>query len=480
MSIDSMKRQILAFDKSGEFQEMEKLCRKLLKKKPRHFDVLQLLGLALHKQGKQQEAIAFLKKALTKNASSAAVHNNLGYAYVENGNYQDALTSLRKSIRLDSSQASAFNNLGIALFRIGKIEEAITAYEQAIKLDSQYHKAIDNLGGCLQQKGLLHEAIQEYLKANEINPLSTNEYVHLVQALAMSHITDDALYVAEAGLKVAITESIERLELLINFALICWLSGKLDQAKHAIIQSEFATLPAFNNSPNIHSLRAFRGYLDKLIQIRPVCPEIYEVEAEQAIFFVGDSHCLSPSETVIQYQGQFFRVLSTLIKGCKAWHLGRSESNQYKKSIELLFKALPAGSKIVVGMGEIDCRADEGILPAFLKKGLDYHTTIPGLVESYVQFTTILAKQYGHSLIFYGVPALNQQLHAGLDPEKATFLAEIIQIFNEELLLACQKTAREVLDVYGATKNKNNIFHMDQHHLHPKTLGVLFESHLLS
>jgi tetratricopeptide (TPR) repeat protein len=325
----------------------------------------------------------------------------------------------------------------------------------------------------------LHEAIQKYLKANEINPSSTSEYVHLVQALAMSHVTDDALYVAEAGLKVAISPSIERLELLINYAIICWLSGKYDQAKDAIVQSNFALLPAFNKSPNIHSLRAFYGYLEKLLQIRSESAAIYEGEAGQAMFFVGDSHCLSPSETILQFQGQSYRVLSTLIKGCKAWHLGRSESNQFKRSIELLFKALPPGSKIIVGMGEIDCRVDEGILPAFLKKGLDFHMTIPQLVYAYVRFMTTLANQYNHSLIFYGVPALSQELGVTLEPEKVSLLSEIIDIFNDELRHTCQKSGWKILDVYGATIN-NNMFHIDKYHLHPKTLGMVFQSHLLT
>lgn len=484
MNTKKTLQQILAFDANGQYQEMEEACRKLIKVKPKSFDGLQLLGLALAKQGRNTEAIPFFKKALQM-IPHADVYNNLGIAYQELGQYQEALDSFHRSITLAPDRSETFNNLGSALLRMKNYPEAKEAYEHAIKLNPEFRVALDNLGSCLKKMGLLQESITQHLKAHDLDPSSPLEYVHLFQSLALSHITDDALHVAQKGLEVTTTPSPERLELLIGIAIISWLSGQYDLTREALENSKFCSHGDFS-SPAIlkeynykKTLRSFRHYLLNLLTIRSDNPVLYQGETDEPIFFVGESHCLSPSETLVQYKERTYRVLSTFINGCKAWHLGQSEGNEFKKSLEILLKALPSQSKIVVGVGEIDCREDEGILPAFKNKGVDFHFSVPKIVEAYVAYATLLARQFSHTLIFYGVPALSEQRELTRAPEQRGLLREIIQLFNMELRQACNRNGWEFLDVFSATL-ANKTFHIDTHHLHPKTLGILFQSYLVA
>ncbi|MDO8948682.1 MAG: tetratricopeptide repeat protein [Desulfocapsaceae bacterium] len=480
----SQLQNIITLDKSETYTEMEKACRQLLKKLPSNFDALQLLGLGLVKQGRHKEAVRIFKKALKKNNSHAGTHINLGHAYNELGKYPEALLVLQKAIKLDPRKAVAYNNLGITLFHTKKYQESIDAYNHAIKLTPHYAQAINNLGVCFMEMGLLHEAIEQFLKANDLEPLLTSVYIQLFQALELSHIIDDALHVAQKGLEIISQPSWERLKLLMGIAIITWISGQIELSQKAINQSNFAASYTFPRSRDIEVQKTFRRYLEKLLQIRREQPQLYTGNPEHPLFFVGESHCLSPSETVIVYQKKEFRVLSTFIQGCKAWHLGQSERNKYKKSLEILFKSLPTKSKLVVGMGEIDCRLTEGIIPAYLEKGIDFHSSIPELVEKYVKFVSDVAKRHQHTLIFYGVPTAPKTATDSLAAEAGKLLQNVIRLFNKHLEDACNSRGWEILDVYGLTTGEdgepNSQFHIDSTHLHPNALAILFQSHLIA
>ena len=484
MNVYSQIQNIISLNQSENFPEMEKACRQLLKKMPNDFNALQFLGMGVFKQGRYEEAVRIFKKALKKNNRHAVTHLNLGHAYNELGKYPEALLALQKGIELDPRQAVAYNNLGITLFHLKKYQESIDAFKQAIKLTPHYAQAIDNLGVCFMETGLLHEAIEQFLKANDLEPLLASVYIHLLQALDLSHVTDDALHVAQKGLEVITRPSWERLKLLMGVALISWISGQIELAQEALNQSSFAASDTFPRTRDIETDNTFRRYLGKLLQIRREQPQLYTGNPEEPLFFVGESHCLSPSETVVIYREKELRVLSTFIQGCKAWHLGQSEGNKYKKSLEILFKSLPPKSRLVIGMGEIDCRLTEGIIPAYLKKGIDFHSSIPELVRKYVEFASDVAKKYQHTLIFYGVPAAPKTATDSLAAEARKLLQDVIRLFNKHLEDACNEKGWEMLDVHGLTTGEdgesNTRFHIDSTHLHPSALAILFQSHLIA
>lgn len=482
MNVQALLKRIASQTSKGDTQDVAALCHQVLKKEPKNFQAINYLGLALHNQKKHAEAVSIFKKALKINSQYSFVHNNLGCTYLELREYAEADLCFKRALRLSPDTPAYYANSGIALYQLRKYQEARLQCEHAIRLRPDFAQAMVYLGACLQHLGMLRESIEHHLTANDLDPHLSMVYVHLFNALSFSHITDDALQVAQAGLQVVATPSIEQLELLNGIAKIGWLSGQLDLARKAISESNTIPLDAVKKNTNFRNLIAYHKYLEKLLTLRDACPQLYAGEADKAMFFVGDSHCLSPSETMVVYGGVRCRILSTLIHGCKAFHLARPQNNVYKASLQVIMKALPPQSLVIIGFGEIDCRPDEGIFMADQEKGVDFRTSIPDFVERYVAFTETTAAQYHHRLIYYGVPASNPEIFANFPAEKTAMLKEIISLFNHELGQAARKRNREILDIYDLTSKSQALqdaeFHIDGFHLHPRTLGLLFEKHL--
>ena len=64
----------------------------------------------------------------------------------------------------------------------------------------------------------------------------------------------------------------------------------------------------------------------------------------------------------IHWSGTDYFCESRLIKGCMQWHFGNSSKNQYKNQFANILSALPRASKVLLTIGEIDCRLDNGII----------------------------------------------------------------------------------------------------------------------
>ena len=479
----SKTKQAADLFRSGKYAASEIMCRKILKKKSKNFFAMHLLGLNQGKQGKLKQAISTLESARAIKGADAELYSNLGNYYLEAGRVTDAIKSCKRSIQLEEMNASAYLNLGNALLTLNRLDESEQAYQQSLKVNPNNSHAIDNMGVCLTKQGRLLEGVNKFLQANELDPRLTSVYIHLFNTLMFMHNTEDAERIVGIGLDGGVLQPGEELELLIGKAKISWLTGQLSATRQAIDKSHNIHLK-HHTYHNVRNLRRYHHYLDLLLAEREQFSELYEGKPDKALFFVADSHCLSPSETVITYRNQLYRVLSALITGCKAWHLSLERPNEYKASLATLFKAIPNGTPVVLGVGEIDCRFDDGILPAYCNKGIDFRISIPSLVERYVDYSLEQANRNQHTLILYGVPAPAASALEKIDPHTAKLLCEIIQYFNEVLRTECALRELDFLDVYAATKNKwgqsNMEYHMDEIHMHPRILPVLFESFFIA
>jgi Flp pilus assembly protein TadD len=468
---------------SGQYAELEKVCNKLLKQKSNDFQLLHILGLAQEKLGRLDEAISTLELVIKINKGHTEAYCNLGYFYLLAQRLEEAINSCHSAIKLDHNNAEVYNNLGNALLMSQRYNDAEKAYLQALKVNPKKGLALDNLGVCLMKQGRLSDAVDQFLRASEVSPSLSSVYIHLFHVLMFMHNTEDAYRVIDIGLSSGVLQPGEILELLVGKAKIAWLTGQLSETREAIDKSQ-AIHTGFHSYPNIKALRRFHSYLNLLLIEREKHPELYAGVPEKAMFFVAESHCLSPSETVIQYQKQSHRILSSLITGCKAWHLSKETGNEYKTSLTLLFKALPVNTSVMLGFGEIDCRSTEGILIAHLAGKADYLDSTPDFLEKYVEFACQEAAVYRHNLLFYGVPAPTTTVLARLKPETVELFCLIVKLFNKELERICWQRQLDFLDVYSATADKigqsNMTYHIDSHHVHPRIIPILFESYLIS
>lgn len=84
------------------------------------------------------------------------------------------------------------------------------------------------------------------------------------------------------------------------------------------------------------------------------------IKNKNTIYVAGDSHSMTPAWRTVQVGTNDFTLEPLLVTGLKCWHL-REESKFYPKmNFYNVVPCAPAGSKIVMMFGEIDCR--EGFL----------------------------------------------------------------------------------------------------------------------
>lgn len=468
--------------RDGNYAESELVCRKILQKRPKDFFALHLLGLNQGKQGKVDQAIATLEKAKRVHHNDSELYSNLGNFYLVAGRVREAIDSCATAVHIDPGHGFAHHNLGNALMLSKRLVEAEQAFIRAQALIPGDFQLLNSMGYLLFRQGRFMEAVQQFIQIDGGEESSINAFVSLFNIFMFMHNTEDASRVAEIGLESGRLKRVDELALVIGQAKVCWLTGRIDQVRSALEGSKEIFAPCYD-ADEFMNLRVYHQCLDRLLAERDMHPELYAGQPEQAIFFVSESHCLSPSETVVRYQGQEYRILSALITGCKIWHLQAEAANEYKASLAELFKAIPTGSLVILGFGEIDCRWNEGILTAYRRKGIDFTQTIPVVVRRYLECAKTLAEPNRHSLMVYGVPAPSETVLRTVAVEDAGLLIDIVGRVNQALGEEARRRGLDFLDVYAATNDgtgrSNMRYHIDLVHLHPGTVRQLFESFLV-
>ncbi len=479
MGFEQKLNQAANLARAGRFDETEHACRQLLKKKPQSFDVLQLLGLAQARQGRAAEAIATFRRAVDADRRHAGVRNNLGNALMDLGRLQEAHDAFLRATELAPTTADAYVGLGRARIRLGRFEDAKRTLERALRYAPTLVEAYDALGYCLMRVGQLEAATQHHLRALDQDPPVPSAFVNLFNTLMFRQVTDDARRVAEAGVRDLPPASPQTAELEVGLAKLAWIEGRLDDLQVALDASE-SILTCFDDYPNVDNLRVFHRYLRWLLGFRRhYRGDAYGGEPTKALFFISESHGFGPSETVVCLDDEPRRVLTILVTGCKAFHLGRTEGNEYQASVRAALRAIPEGHPVVFGFGEIDSRADEGIIKAHHTKGQDYREAVPPMVDAYVKFAVDAARAKQHTPLFYGVPAPSPQVTARCGPDHCELLVSVIRTFNESLRGACERYGSRLLDVYAHTVNAEGTaaagHHVDDYHVHPETLRAILQ-----
>ena len=234
-----------AFERRN-YSRAEEICRRILKKNPRHVDALHLLGMIHFERSDFDRAITFIQKALDNDPHFAAALNNLGNVYQAVKQPCEAISCFQKAIEFNPNLAQAYMNLGIILQDEGKIDEAIETYRKVIELVPDHYGAYNNLGLALQQQGNTEESIVCYQKAVEINPLFADAYNNLANAYKNAGRRDDA----KSCYEKAIVLNPHYAEAYNNLGLLLKEEGYLDDAidyaqKAILIEPNYVA--AYNN-----------------------------------------------------------------------------------------------------------------------------------------------------------------------------------------------------------------------------------------
>jgi Tfp pilus assembly protein PilF len=113
--------------------EAEQLATEILKKDPRDFRALHILGCALLSQGRTQDALTPLEAA-ARGRHDAEIDTHLAMALRQVGRLEDALSRLKRATRRQPTYAPAFHELGCLLAEMDRDAEAIEAFRHGIEI----------------------------------------------------------------------------------------------------------------------------------------------------------------------------------------------------------------------------------------------------------------------------------------------------------------------------------------------------------
>jgi hypothetical protein len=202
------------------------------------------------------------------------------------------------------------------------------------------------------------------------------------------------------------------------------------------------------------------------------------------LFVVGDSHSLSAHGLHVQHADQLRYMQTRLVKGCKQWHLGNAKANEFKRQFAHILNSLPESSTVLLTVGEIDCRQNEGLFPAW-KKANDkpLQDMVNQTVDGFLSHVTNVAKSGRLQLIICGVPATNAVMRLAEAGDDAAY-QEMIRQFNQTLQNQSRRHGLDFLDVFTMTDagdgRSNQLWHIDNFHLRPDAMTEAFDKYLIA
>lgn len=450
----------LAFHRQGSLQDAQALYLQVLHQTPQHADALHQLGVLRRQQGQYAEAVALLRQAIDAKPGEALFYSNLGNAFRDQGDSASAEQAYREAIRLEPGFAQAHNNLGVLLLRQRRPDQAVMHLEKAIGLVPTFSDAINNLGFAYKDLGQLDEAMACYRRAVVLQPGHQDALFNLGNGAICVGDYEQA-YGHLLAAEQANPRSHTGRASTVRLALIHYLQDQPGPARAALAR---AGVP-----PDAGQAFTYQQYLGALLDERSAAPG--QAAATGSIHVIGESHAIGAHAMMINVHGVARRCQSWWIEGCKQWHLANDRPNLFKLQFNRVVERVPGGSWLALAIGEIDCRADEGLLPAWRNSGGRLLASmIDATVGGYVDFASQRTAAYGHKLLFCGVPAPNLPRDP-LRAHEGPVLAKLIAAFNTALQNKALAAGHHFLDLYGLTVGPDGfstgLWHLDAHHLRP-------------
>jgi predicted O-linked N-acetylglucosamine transferase (SPINDLY family) len=140
-----------AFDllKRNAIPEAKKALKKLLKRIPRHFGGLNLLGVIHLHESDFSAAADTLARAVEINAQSDATFNNLALALKSLSRRSEAIVAIDKAIGLSPRTPDFWNLRGLIHSEMMELDRAARDFDRAIELNPKFAVAFYNKGNAL-------------------------------------------------------------------------------------------------------------------------------------------------------------------------------------------------------------------------------------------------------------------------------------------------------------------------------------------
>lgn len=269
-----------------------------------------------------------------------------------------------------------------------------------------------------------------------------------------------------------VPNSLRLLGVIASYQLICyWINGRFAEAYAVVKQFHGFTKLADTELDRMN--RIFFNYILQLAVAWQTNPSFYAAQDACAVLnVVGESHCLSPAHMIFNWQGERVKAISRFVMGVKMHHLAQPSPNRFKACVIAHLETLQANSHLLLTIGEIDCRPDEGLWPAAAKSGKPLMEMVQNTVDGYLAWLgEHLARHRFSSITLQGIPAPGYSLVGKNDPGDKEGFLNMVREVNVQLKIGALAYGWNFLDVYSTTVNDegagNGTWHLDGWHLKP-------------
>lgn len=302
-----------------------------------------------------------------------------------------------------------------------------------------------------------------------------------LQTLALRADKPDAvLQAVEPYLQGRVVAGPEQQRLLAGLAIASFVRDRLESGAVYATQAQELRHFAYDAQGNALAgdypfYHIYATFVSTLIAFRAQHAALYEGAVVGTLHAIGESHSLTPSQLVIHGR----RVQSHLLMGAKAFMLASEKGESWQYQFKRIVQGLPKDEPVVAMFGEIDCRADEGIMAQWAQR-TDYamETEVAALAAAYVKFVKLAQLKRVAPSFVYGVPAPHRAAERDLPAGRSGGdFTRMIRHFNACLAAEAATQALGFLDVYASTVGSDGWakegVHIDKVHLTPAVVAEL-------
>lgn len=466
------------YQQAGNFLQAKQCLQQAIRQRPRDADLANELGTIYYALGERKKERECYERCLQLDPDHGSSLYNLANIHRANHSLDQAEQLYLRALAVNPDDADAFNNLGCLYLDQKGYAAALGQLQQALLLAPNRPDILVNHGLCLYRSGRVHEAIAQYDLALRHDPLYRAALVSKADALCCS--APATAWKEFLQFALARIDSLpERIGLSVTYAICCWLTMDFDRLATTLGElGEIMPQAAvdINGPGNL----AFYLYLKGLANQAP--PLDQESEPLAPLFVIGDSHALGPANREILFQGQPHRVHAHIIIGGKAWHLAMTSGNHHQAAFRAIMETIPRRAKLLLILGEIDCRSDQGIMHHHQRSKRPLADIIRQTMTGYLDYVLAAAAAKEIECIFSGVPAPDETLVNRLPAERRGGYLRMVEQVNTLLQQLARERQVSFLDVYRATvtdrKTASSQFYLDGCHLDPRFYETSIDAYL--
>lgn len=191
------------------------------------------------------------------------------------------------------------------------------------------------------------------------------------------------------------------------------------------------------------------------------------------LYVIGDSHALGWGNRVVDWKGRrcIGRVLP--LRGIKMFHLAAGAPADYRELMQHALGAVPSGGDLLLSVGEIDCRPNEGIFHAASKQGRRLRDLIRDTVTGFADFMRMsLAQRELASVTLLGLPTPGYDVRSILnDKSRCLLFAQFVADMNAAMQVMCRENGWGFVDIHALCKSKRKdppaSYRIDDYHVSP-------------